>query len=161
MRKLPFVMILFAACSKSPASPAAKPNPVVASAPAPDQPFFDRLVAEASQRDKADPPTTKVLAALQAAGLPLEAQRQHLGQTIGATHCMMLNTSNHVTLSVCEFADERSAAVGAETSRHALAQIAGRSVYLKRSTVLSVIDSQADAASGLTAKRAHEAFDTL
>ena len=160
MRVLLFVMTgLIAGCSKQPSSPAAPSTPVAA--PAPDQPFFERLVTEAAQRDKADPSTTRVLAAFQAAGLPLETQRQHLGQAIGAAHCLMLNTSHHVTLSVCEFSDERSAALGAETSQRALQQIAGRSVHVKRSTVLSVIDSQADDASRQTARKALEAFDTL
>lgn len=160
MRALLFLtMGLISSCSKSPESPAARSNPVAT--PAANQPLFDRLVAEAAQRDKADPPTSKVLAALQAAGLPLEAQRQQLGQAIGATHCLMLNTRHHVTLSVCEFADERSAGLGADTSREALQQIAGLSVHRKRSTVLSVIDSQADDVSGLTARKALEVFDAL
>lgn len=158
MRSLLVVtMVLLISCSKCGAADAPRPP----AAPAPDRPLFERLVEEAGRRDQADPSTKQVLAALQAAGLPIESERQHLGQAIGARHCVMMNTLHHVTLSVCEFADERSAAAGAQASREALSQIAGRTVRVKRSTVLSVIDSQADDTSRATARKVLEAFDTL
>ena len=73
----------------------------------------------------------------------------------------MISSAEHVSLSICEFPDPQSAKLGAETSRNALQQIAGRTVDVKRSTIFAVIDSQADAASGAVAQKARAAFDSL
>ena len=80
---------------------------------------------------------------------------------MGASFCVALTCAEHVTLGICEFRNPESARVGAETSRKALREIAGRTVDVKRSTLLSVIDSQADTASGLVAQKARAAFNAL
>lgn len=123
--------------------------------------LFERLAKEGETRDKADPSTSKVIEALTAAGLALADQRQQSAANLGASFCVTINSTEHVTLSICEFRDPQSAKVGAETSRKALQQIAGRTVEVKRSTTLAVIDSQADAASGLVAQKARAAFNAL
>lgn len=80
---------------------------------------------------------------------------------MGASYCLMLNASHHVTLSVCEFPDPQSASAGAQVSRKALRQIAGRTVHVKRSTTLSVIGSETNEASEVIRKRARAAFEAL
>lgn len=147
---------------KEVAAPTAAPQgPSIAEPPAATLSLFERLAKEGEARDQADPPTSKVIAALTAAGLTLADQRQQSAASLGARFCVMLNSAEHVTLSICEFPDPQSATAGAETSRKALQQISGRTVDVKRSTILAVIDSQGDAASGAVAQKARAAFDSL
>lgn len=158
--------VLLTACSKSPVKEVAAPTPAPQGASIVEPPsatlsLFERLAKEGETRDKADPPTSKVIAAFTAAGLTLADQRQQSAASLGASFCVMLSSAEHVTLSICEFPDPQSAKVGAATSRKALQQIAGRTVDVKRSTILAVIDSQADAASALVTQKARAAFDAL
>lgn len=161
--RLPLLVLsgLLAACSKSPAKEAPAPEVPRLEAPSATLSLFERLAKEGEARDQADPPTSKVIAALTAAGLPLTDQRQQSAVGLAARFCVMLNSSEHVMLSICEFPDAQSASAGAQTSRKALQQIAGRTVDVKRSTVLAVIDSQANEASAAIVKKARAAFDAL
>ncbi len=146
---------LLSSCSKPASAPASE-------GPPPATPnLSERLAQEWAHRDRADPSTTKVIEALTAAGLPLTDQRQQSAASLGATYCVMLNSSEHVILSICEFPDPHRASEGAETSRRALQQIEGRTVDVKRSTVLAVIDSQANDASAAIRTKARAAFDAL
>lgn len=123
--------------------------------------LFDRLAVEAGKRDLADPPTSKVLAALTAQGLTLLDRRQQSAANAKAQYCLMVTADERVTLSICEFPDAASAALGAEASRAALRQIEGSSVEVNRSTTLAVIDSQATAASAAIKEKARAAFRSL
>ncbi len=155
MRFLPLLFAcLVVSCSKT-------PSPAPAPPPPPTLSVFERLAKEGEEKDKADPPTSKVIAALSAAGVTLADQRQQSAASMGARYCVMISSAEHVTLSICEFSDPPSAQVGATTSRKALQQISGRTVDVKRSTVLAVIDSQADAASGVVTQKARAAFEAL
>ena len=146
---------LLSSCSKpAVAPPADRPPPATPT-------LSERLAQEWANRDKADPSTTKVIEALTAAGLALTDQRQQSAASLGASYCVMLNSSEHVMLSICEFPDPQRASEGAETSRRALRQIEGRTVDVKRSTVLAVIDSQANDASAAIRTKARAAFDAL
>ncbi len=152
-----------ASCTKpSPQTPSepARPAPA-AESPSATLSLFERLAREGEKRDQADPSTTKVIDALTAAGLSLSNQRQLSAASGGASYCVMFSAAQHVTLSICEFADPQSAKVGAESSRVALKEISGRSVDVKRSTMLAVIDSQADEASAAIKEKARRAFEAL
>lgn len=157
MRFVVATCLLFLSCSKE--TPAPAPAPTLA--PTPPLPLFERLALEAQRRDQADPSTTKVLAALTAAGLALGEPRQQSAMATNASTCLMLDAPEHVTLSICEYADAASALAGAEQSRAVLKQVNGHTVDVKRSTTLSVIDSQADPASGSVRTRARAAFQSL
>ncbi len=160
------IAVLFASCSKTPMKQSAAPS-IAPTGASLTEPFsstvslFGRLAKEAETKDQAEPSTSKVLAALSTAGLPIASQHQQSAASLGARFCIGLSTAEHVTLAICEFGNPQSAMAGAETSRKALQQIAGRTVDVRGSTILSVIDSQASAASGLVAQKARAAFNAL
>ena len=160
------VAVLLTSCSKTPTKEMAAPS-MAPKGGAVGEPLssltslFGRLAKEAETKDQADSSTSKVLAALSAAGVPIADQRQQSAASMGARFCVALSSAEHVTLTICEFPDPQSATVGAEASRKALQQISGRTVDVKGSTLLSVIDSQADAASGRVAQKARAAFNGL
>jgi hypothetical protein len=151
---------LLAACSRNQAAPAPAPRPA-APVVNPERSLFDRLSDEAKQRNHASPSTSQVLDAFALAGITVKNERQVSAASHGAAYCVMFDTDAHVTLRVCEFADAATANEGALTSRTALKDIAGLRVEVRRSTVLSVIDSQGDAASAVIARTAREAFEAL
>ena len=151
-----FLAALLASCSKAPPK-----EPAAPATPAAPLSLFERLAKEGEARDRADPPTSKVIAALTAAGLTLGEQRPQSAAALGADFCVMLDATEHVTMSICEFSSPQRASAGAETSRKALQQIAGRTVDVKRSTMLAVIDSQANEASAAVSQKARAVFDAL
>lgn len=165
-----FVIIIFlgSGCSKktsTDASPVVGVAPVAAAhAPTMDQgqaDIFSRMETEAPHKDQADPPTTKVIAALTRAGMTVTQQAQHLGKPMGATYCLGVDFAEQLKTTICEYADPAAAAANAELSRKNFAAIANRSVHVKRATTLTVIELPADESSAASHKKALAAFDAL
>ena len=123
--------------------------------------LLERLEIEARAKDQADPPTSKVMQALQAAKLAMAEPHQQSGASVGARYCVSVAAEEHVTLRICEFPSAQEALAGRERSLATFKEIAGVRVELKRSTLLAVIDSQGDVKSGAVTKRALSAFDAL
>ena len=127
---------------------------------APKLSLSDLLVSEGGNKDKADPPTQKVRDAL-AKTLTISREQQHLGKPMDAQFCLGFHTTEHLAISICEYADAKAAEAGAEKSREAFKAIEHRSVHVKRATTLTILENPADASSAAAKKKAVLAFDAL
>lgn len=162
---LALLCVGLAACSKKTAAEsvdASIPAVVVEAkkAPSGEVGLGDLLAAETGARDKADPPTQKVREALGKV-LTITREQQHLAKPVGASYCLGFHSDEHLAVSICEYADAKSAEAGAEGSRTAFREIANRTVHVKRSTTLTILENPADAASAEAKKRVVAAFDAL
>jgi hypothetical protein len=65
---------------------------------------------EAANRPKAGVLAEPLFDALDSkAGIKLEARRQYMGATLHAAFCAGGNTGDHVTVAMCEYADDKAA----------------------------------------------------
>ena len=97
-----------------------------------------RFQSEAQNRPTGSPRVEEVLGALKKAGVSLSAERQHLASPFGARFCIGARASEQLSLSVCEYDNEASAAAGREASARALAAIPNREVIANRTATLTV-----------------------
>ena len=157
-------VLIVSGCSKKTAI-----EPPVAAAPTPAAPVqpiseinvFERMAAEGANKNKSDPSTQKVLDALTKAGLTLSQQEQHLGATLGATHCIGVVAAEHLTFTVCEYASPAAATEGAENQRKIYAAIANCTLHVRRSTTMSVVEGPADQVAGDAHRKAAAVFEAL
>ncbi len=155
------VFVAIAACSKKPSIDATDASVAIPELkPTDGQGLGDVLVFEAQNKNKSDPSTQKVRDAVGKL-LTLSAEQQHLGRPIGATHCLGFHTAEHLALSICEYADEKAAEAGAEVSRAAFAAISHRTVHVRRSTTITILENPADESSAAAKKKVLDAFEAL
>ena len=167
-------LLLLGACQRTPPAqgvppPAAAPRPLETSAPAPPParsapalpPLLAyRLAQEAQARPTGTPRAEEVLAALQEAGLALDARQQYLGSTSGARYCYGARSGHGLQLSVCEYAAPREA----QAARRRLLRALGspeRAVLLNRATTLQVQRPAGDTGAAAEARLAAQAFQRL
>jgi hypothetical protein len=121
------LVVLLAACKSpeparesKPVEPAPAPAPVAAreATPAAHTPTTDpRVLVSKMQLEAANRPKAGVLAeplfdALEAkADIKLAERRQYLGATLHAAFCAGGNSVDHVTVAMCEYADDKAAQV--------------------------------------------------
>jgi len=121
----------------------------------------ERFDVEAHSRPSGTPKAEDVFAAFEKAGFPVTDRKQTLASTVAARYCIQGITKNSVTVSVCEYADEAAAAAGRDESVKAFAAIQNRDVFLRKATMLTLLQAPKTPASEAEAKRAAEIFSSM
>jgi hypothetical protein len=129
-----------ASASAAPSSPAPSTAPPTVSASAGAGVLFgSKLAQEAQGRPTGTPKAEDVLAAITAAGVPLESVAQHVATTIGAHFCIGATSKVGLRLSACEYDTEAGAAAGRDLSTKAFAPILHRDIALNKKTSLTIL----------------------
>jgi hypothetical protein len=116
------------------------PAPSIAPAPVAAAVLFGpKLAQEAQGRPTGTPKAEDVLAAITAAGVPLDGEAQHVASTVGAHFCIGATSKLGLRLSACEYDTEAGAAAGRDLSAKAFAQVAHRDIVLNKKTSLTVL----------------------
>jgi hypothetical protein len=121
----------------------------------------ERLRLEAAGRPSDTPKAEDVLAAVTKAGVPLDAQAQHLASPIGARFCIGAKSPQNVAMSACEYADDAAAAAGRDASVKAFAKIEHRDILLNKRTTLTILQAPFDAQSQAAHDKAVAAFKKM
>jgi hypothetical protein len=168
--RTPVVYLISAAvifgCSKKTETPTPPPT-TEAAKPAPgetmkqDKSLDERLSDERKARDQGDPSTAKVVAALKVAGLTLSEEEPRLASPVGARTCVGFDTVEHLKLAICEYAIPEAATAGAAAVEKNFPSIANRTMHVKRSTTLMVLENPPDQTAADAHKKLTAAFDAL
>lgn len=140
--------VVFAACKSDPpaaifaADAATAEDQAATSTLARAQPFdalagnlLVKLREEANHRPANTPKIEDLVSALRAQGIKVRDPEQGLGATVRARYCAVVVLESGLGVSMCEFGDEKSMAVGREIAEKKY-HFAGRSFYTRKTTLL-------------------------
>jgi hypothetical protein len=120
-----------------------------------------RLENEAKSRPSGTPTAEQAFDALAAGGLAVEDRKQVLGATVKASFCMMGRTKNGMSVSVCEYPDEKAADAGRAYSLETFQGAAPhRAIVVNKKTTLT-LSTDGPLESDVDAKKAQEIFAKL
>lgn len=100
--------------------------------------IFQQLEAQKGARPKSGPTVEQVAAALTKAGIEIEAPRQGLAQSVGASYCAISRTKSGVGLSICEYTDAAAAKSGRARAEKQLAAFANHETAMNKGTILTL-----------------------
>jgi len=121
----------------------------------------ERFDVEAHSRPAGTPKAEDVFAAFEKAGFPVTDRKQTLASTVSARYCVQGTTKNNVTVSVCEYEGEAAAAAGRDASVKAFAAVQNRDVFVRKATMLTLLQAPKTPASEAEAKREAEIFSAM
>ena len=126
----------------------------------------DKMMQEANTRPSGGLRADLVFTEFAKEGLRLGSPpKQHLGAPIGAAYCLGAESTAHVAISVCEYADETSAKKGRDQSLSAFNsiehEIANREIFVNKATTLTMLQSLKGNDSEAESKRLVQQFAKL
>jgi hypothetical protein len=124
-------------------------------------PLGDRFAVEANDRPKNTARVEDVVAAMKAKGVPVKELQQHLASPFEAKYCMGVEVDVDIHLSICEYADEKTATSGREASLKAFSTVPGRSIYRNGATTLTVREGTKNAVNDATVAKMLNAFQDV
>lgn len=114
---------------------------------------------EAENRPQSAPRVEDAMAAFRAAGVAVQAERQHLARPYGARYCVGAESGPDLALSVCEYIDAAAAAAGVATSRKM--PLKNREIRVQGATSLTVRLIKSTAEARAVEARLFQAFAKL
>jgi len=147
----------------------AAPVAAASASVAPDRPapagaatfFGPKLAQEAQGRPTGTPKAEEVLAAIAAAGIPLEGQAQHVASTVGAHFCLGATAPLGLRMSACEYDTEAGALAGRDLSAKAFGKIEHRDITVNKKTTLTILQAPFTPGSQAAHDKALAAFTTM
>jgi len=154
MRSGTLILVCLFACSNK-AADQAKPETKAVETPAPAavqarkpdptpnpnaSGMMSQLKYEAEHRPKVGVTAEQTFDALGPVGFKLDTRKQYMGKTMGAAFCAGAKTEDKITVSVCEYADDKAAQQSLDYMNSHFGQLPAKRA-MHHAAVITVVDS--------------------